>query len=176
MRRVGRARVGARRGLWTDGYGRRRAALAPFSRARTPPPSPPGNHAFIGLGFNTREDAFDLKSCLSEVERAAEAESKGLDRLGLADVPSDLLSGLKAGQSISLKVGGMGGAGGGGGAGAAAGGPLRALAAPGAARLAPPGAAAAAAPPTAAMGGLSLGARAPAPPPPAAEPEGWVTF
>jgi hypothetical protein len=139
---------------------RRRAARpARFASRASPPPRPrrrccarvAGNHAFVGLGFNTREDAFDLKSCLGELEKAREAEAKGIDRLGLDDVPSDLLGGLKPGQSISIKLAGGGGGGGvhhapasGGGGGAAF-----KIAAPGA-RIAAPAAAPAAAPPSAA--------------------------
>ena len=109
---------------------------------------PAGNHAFVGVGFNTREDAFDLKSCLAEIERAREAEATGIDRLGLSEVSDDLLAGLKPGQKISIKIGGAGAAhttsGGGATTGAATG--TGKLAAPGAGtgRLAPPSAAPAA--------------------------------
>jgi hypothetical protein len=105
--------------------------------ARAHAPRAPGNHAFIGLAFNKREDAFDLKSCLADVEKAAVAQEKGVD-LGLGDVSSDLLAGFSAGQKISLSVGkkaaGGGGGGGGAGAPAAAPGGLRPLG-----KLAPPG-------------------------------------
>ena len=78
-----------------------------------------GNHAFIGLAFNKREDAFDLKACLADVEKAAVAQEKGVD-LGLGDVSSDLLAGFSAGQKISLSVGKKAAGGGGGGSGAGA--------------------------------------------------------
>jgi len=69
----------------------------------------PGNHAFIGLGLNKREDAFDLKSCLSDIEKSAVAQEKGVD-LGIGDISNDLLSGLGTGTNITLKVGKVGSA------------------------------------------------------------------
>ena len=36
-----------------------------------------GNHAFVGLGFNRREDAFDLKSSIADAQKQAEAELAG---------------------------------------------------------------------------------------------------
>lgn len=124
----------------------------------------PGNHAFIGLGLNKREDAFDLKSCLADVARSAEAEVSGAGvDLGIDGVSSDMLSGLKAGQTFTIKVGGAGGAGAKAPAPAAAARPL------GSGRLAPPGSVPAPAP-------AAPAPAAPAPAAPAASTSSWETF
>jgi hypothetical protein len=117
----------------------------------------PGNHAFIAIAFNKREDAFDLKSCLADVEKAALAVDKGVD-LGLGDVSSDLLSGFAAGQKISISMGKKGGsaAGEASGAGAAAAGGGGGLQRLPMGRLPPPGSAAASA--AAAGGAAAAGA------------------
>ena len=150
----------------------RRTALTPSAclplpaallRRPTPPPHPPlpspawaffpcaGKHAFIGIAFNKREDAFDLKSVLADIERGIRSQEKGID-LGLGDVSNDLLAGFSAGQTVAITMGGKkptGAVGGGAGAGAAAaergsggGGGGFKLAPPGSASLLKPGAAA----------------------------------
>jgi len=66
-----------------------------------------GNHAFVGIGFNRREDAFDLKSSIADAQKQAEAEEKGVAGgidLGIGDLGGDFA--LKQGQSLSIKIGG----------------------------------------------------------------------
>jgi len=66
-----------------------------------------GNHAFVGIGFNRREDAFDLKSSIADAQKQAEAEEKGVAGgidLGIGDMGGDFS--LKQGQSLSIKIGG----------------------------------------------------------------------
>ena len=66
-----------------------------------------GNHAFVGIGFNRREDAFDLKSSIADAQKQAEAEEKGVAGgidLGIGDLGGDFS--LKQGQSLSIKIGG----------------------------------------------------------------------
>ncbi len=125
------------------------------------------------MGFNTREDAFDLKSCLAEIERARDAEATGIDRLGLSEVPDDLLAGLKPGQKISIKIGSAGA-----GAAHAPGGGASASAATGTGRLAAPGAGVARLAPPSATPAASVVAPA-RPTPAAAAPtldSSWETF
>ena len=59
-----------------------------------------GNHAFIGLGFNKREDAFDLKSAMADHQKQVDAEEKGVD-LGLDGNHDDIFGSL-AGQKLSF--------------------------------------------------------------------------
>lgn len=65
-------------------------------------------HAFIGLGFEDRNDAFDFNVCLADfkttfVDRDADALNAGSKTAG---PPKDLS--LKEGQKISLNIGGFG--------------------------------------------------------------------
>ncbi len=132
-----------------------------------------GNHAFIGLGFNKREDAFDLKTSIADAQKHLDAEEKGGVDLGIGDLGTDFS--LKQGQKIAISIGGGGGAGAakhgsGAGAGAAAGAGGGKLAPPGSVKLRAPGAAAAADP----FGGPASPAPAPAPAPAAGSD--WVAF
>ena len=69
-----------------------------------------GNHAFVGLGFNRREDAFDLKSSIADAQKQAEAElagaGAGID-LGIGELGSDFS--LKKGEALTIKIGGSAG-------------------------------------------------------------------
>jgi len=137
-----------------------------------------GQSAFVGLGFNKREDAFDLKSSIADAQKQAEAEERGgvsAADLGISALGDDFS--LKQGQSLSIKIGGGGGGAGGAGGGAAAAKPRPAAAAgAGAVRLRAPVAAADAA---GGGGGLSpappSAAKAPAAPA-APATEAWETF
>jgi hypothetical protein len=127
-----------------------------------------GNHAFVGIGFNKREDAFDLKSSIADAQKQAEAEEKGVAGggidLGIGALGSDFS--LREGQTLSVKIGGAGGgarAAGSAGLGAApaAAKPAGAVAGAGAFKLRAPGAA---------------GGAGPASPAPAPAEQAWESF
>jgi len=144
-----------------------------------------GQSAFVGLGFNKREDAFDLKSSIADAQKQAEAEERGgvsAADLGIGELGSDFS--LKQGQSLSIKIGG-------GSAAVAKAAPKPAAAAAaapaaGGFKLRPPGAAAAAGGGGGGGGGDLLGLVGPAPPSatkapapapaPAAAESAWETF
>ena len=66
-----------------------------------------GRHAFIGIAFNERNDAFDFNVALSEhkkeCEREASVESFGAGDSSSATPQRDLS--LKEGEKISIKIG-----------------------------------------------------------------------
>lgn len=147
-----------------------------------------GQYAFIGIGFNNRSDAFDFNVALQDAQKDTDASKRAALDLG----PALDLS-LKAGEKITIKIGGAGGSGSGAGSSAAAHKPAStgapSLAPPGGAlKLRAPGSTAAAAPVPVAtsgsdfgLGGLSIGgsastaapvAKAPAPAPASS----WETF
>lgn len=80
-----------------------------------------GHVAYVGVGFNNREDAFDLKSALADHTKQLEVEEKGIDvsldgvaetlglrpeALGGAGASGGLDLSLKDGQTMSIKIGG----------------------------------------------------------------------
>ena len=70
-----------------------------------------GQSAFVGLGFNKREDAFDLKSSIADAQKQAEAEERGgvsAADLGISALGDDFS--LKQGQTLAIKIGGGAGA------------------------------------------------------------------
>jgi hypothetical protein len=87
---------------------RRRIAQRHHTIASLPPltvPLAPGKHAFIGVGFNSRSDAFDFNVALADWQKQAEVEAEGAE--GLLDLgPAGQDFSLKAGEKLNIKVSG----------------------------------------------------------------------
>lgn len=60
-----------------------------------------GRHAFIGIAFNERNDAFDFNVALNEFKQEIERESKA--SLLSQSVPSQDFS-LKSGEKVKIKL------------------------------------------------------------------------
>ncbi|KAJ1437672.1 adaptin ear-binding coat-associated protein 1 NECAP-1, partial [Ochromonadaceae sp. CCMP2298] len=65
--------------------------------------NPQGRHAFIGIAFNERNDAFDFNVALSEFKREQEREDMAAQ---MADVPVGQMRdmSLKEGEKIKIKI------------------------------------------------------------------------
>ncbi|KAI9491603.1 adaptin ear-binding coat-associated protein 1 [Zychaea mexicana] len=67
-----------------------------------------GRHAFIGMGFQERSDAFDFNVALQDFTKQLQAEKKAAERAAHADdLPKKDYS-LKEGQTISINIGNVG--------------------------------------------------------------------
>jgi hypothetical protein len=62
-----------------------------------------GRHAFIGIAFNERNDAFDFNVALSEFKNEVEREDKASKFFDTASHPPLDLS-LKSGEKIKIKL------------------------------------------------------------------------
>ncbi|KAI8141866.1 hypothetical protein BJV82DRAFT_617829 [Fennellomyces sp. T-0311] len=67
-----------------------------------------GRHAFIGMGFQERSDAFDFNVALQDFTKQLQAEKKAAERAAHAeDLPKKDYS-LKEGQTINISIGKVG--------------------------------------------------------------------
>jgi hypothetical protein len=66
--------------------------------------NPQGRHAFIGIAFNERNDAFDFNVALSEFRNELEREEKAKKQFSdmYSHVPVDMT--LKSGEKIKIKL------------------------------------------------------------------------
>lgn len=62
-----------------------------------------GKHAFIGIAFNERNDAFDFNVALSEHKKEQEREKNGME--SVITTTRDLS--LKEGEKIKINIGNM---------------------------------------------------------------------
>eukprot|EP00921_Rhytidocystis_pertsovi_P000909 GHVQ01001579.1.p1 GENE.GHVQ01001579.1~~GHVQ01001579.1.p1 ORF type:complete len:349 (-),score=81.08 GHVQ01001579.1:1269-2315(-) len=65
-----------------------------------------GRHAFIGMGFESRNDAFDFNCALSDYSRRRQVEVQEHSRSELSDLPQKDYS-LKEGQKIKVNLKGL---------------------------------------------------------------------
>ncbi|KAL1930962.1 hypothetical protein VTP01DRAFT_10099 [Rhizomucor pusillus] len=67
-----------------------------------------GRHAFIGMGFQERGDAFDFNVALQDFTKQIQAEKKAAERAANADAEPKKDYSLKEGQTISISIGNKG--------------------------------------------------------------------
>ncbi|KAI7854720.1 hypothetical protein BDC45DRAFT_507952 [Circinella umbellata] len=67
-----------------------------------------GRHAFIGMGFQERSDAFDFNVALQDFTKQIHAEKKAAERAAHADTLPKKDYSLKEGQTISINIGNVG--------------------------------------------------------------------
>lgn len=66
-----------------------------------------GRHAFIGIAFNERNDAFDFNVALQEHKAECEREDKAAAEPAVSNIPMRDLS-IKSGEKITVKIAGAG--------------------------------------------------------------------
>ncbi|GAA5810078.1 hypothetical protein MFLAVUS_003496 [Mucor flavus] len=67
-----------------------------------------GRHAFIGMGFQERTDAFDFNVALQDFVKQLRAEKEAIDRATHADTTPKKDYSLKEGQTINITIGNVG--------------------------------------------------------------------
>ncbi|KAI8991966.1 hypothetical protein BDF20DRAFT_847545 [Mycotypha africana] len=67
-----------------------------------------GRHAFIGMGFQERTDAFDFNVTLQDFVKQLRAEKEAEERAAHADTTPKKDYSLKEGQTINIKIGNVG--------------------------------------------------------------------
>ncbi|CAO3608622.1 unnamed protein product [Mucor fragilis] len=67
-----------------------------------------GRHAFIGMGFQERTDAFDFNVTLQDFVKQLRAEKEAVERAAHADTTPKKDYSLKEGQTINITIGSVG--------------------------------------------------------------------
>ncbi|KAI9365857.1 hypothetical protein BD770DRAFT_377393 [Pilaira anomala] len=67
-----------------------------------------GRHAFIGMGFQERTDAFDFNVTLQDFVKQLRAEKEAIDRATNVDTTPKKDYSLKEGQTINITIGNVG--------------------------------------------------------------------